>query len=125
MMEDRDMDTIAEELVPSNPIILPEVKNSLDDEKKKSSIPHLYMWDANGNPVDDTESAHFVWLENRAAAKYFLETAGHEGDQLYEGIEEEDTGLFMWNSWNLVYQPVQAPKGLIRVLTFLQTFGKF
>lgn len=125
MMEDRDMDTIAEELVSNNPIILPEVKNSFDDEKKKSSIPRLHMWDANGNPVNDTESAHFVWLENQAAAQYFLEAAKHERDQLCEGIEEEDTGLFMWNSWNLEYQPVQTPKGLIRVLTFLQAFGKF
>lgn len=90
-------------------------------EKKEEEQKFFKMYDDNGE-VNNAKLATFVYLKGAKSAKGFIEQAKKD-DSVYDGIEEDDTGLFFWDGWCDQYREID-PETLQNAYKIYKTFIK-
>lgn len=92
--------------------------NCLDYERAKGKAD-IIMLDCNGNSVEKTNSAAFVWLKDERSAAFFHSLARDCGDLIAaSSIPEGESGFFFWDECNERYQYI--PEGSLNGLNTLR-----
>ena len=78
------------------------------------------MYDRYGELTSDFDCATFVYLQTEQATSQFIDDCKENGVISY-GIEERDTGLFLWNEYTneYGYLDIDSYKGMYNVLAQL------
>lgn len=82
-----------------------ETEKECYEYERSMLLDGVVMWDRSGDHTERTEAALWVYLSSNTpnTAKNFIEACKREGTQ-YEGIAEEDVGLFYWDEWDSMYR---------------------
>lgn len=71
-------------------------ENREEAAEYEASLSYYRMWNRNGQETLDPNAATFIYLFTEYDAAVFIEDCIGIGTS-YEGIESEDTGLFIWD----------------------------
>ena len=88
---------------------------------------NVKMWNRNGIPTKETDSAFVLYLADEDASKAFLAMAKAQGDDLASSICEGDYGIFYWDECEGTYRFIDEDelRGIYGVGEYLRSIGRF